>query len=70
MFLLRGPTLFVYLDQICSVALAVKKKAECPYFSTSKIKSFVSDTLKHSALMLLSKVFDFLLLFKENIIKH
>ena len=51
-------------------ALAVKEKAECPYFSISQIKSFVSDTLKHSALMLLSKVFDFLLLFKENIIKH
>lgn len=40
MIFLRGPTLFVYLGQICSVALAVKEKAECPYFSMSKIFCF------------------------------
>jgi len=65
---LRGAKLFVLLGQIFLVALAAKKRMPYIYVSGCKRKCFVSDILKHSVLMLLSKVFDLLLLFKENIL--
>lgn len=70
MMFLRGWKLFVHLAQILLVALAAKKKTSYIYFSVFKTKCFISHMLKHSGLMLLSKVFDLLLLFKENILKY